>query len=82
MDPSETFTPLTFDPVSLVVGIGMALLPLCLILLALGRWAWNRLARFKHIELQRVDGQPLYVKLIIDETSKKSTLDRLKELFS
>lgn len=78
MDPSGTIIEL--DWVSLLAGVGLAFLPLCLLLLALGRWAWNRLRRFKKINLERIDGQPLWIQLSIDETPRRSLWSYLKEL--
>ena len=91
MDPDVSYNPIVsdadtghalvvFDPVSLLVGVGLAFLPLCLVLLMLARWAWNRLRRFKKISLERIDGQPLWIQLSIDETPKPSLWDRMKEL--
>lgn len=76
----ETPGTITIDLLSVVVGLGVAGLSLCLVLLALGRWCWNRLVRLKRLSIERIDGQPLWMQLSIDESPKPSLWSKLREL--
>jgi hypothetical protein len=69
------------DPFSLALGFLLSSLVPLVLMLALGRWAWNRLSRFNQIHMQRESGS---VVVHIDYPDRKRDtipVPRPKDLF-
>lgn len=83
MDPEQPFVEVTqalsLDALSVLVGVGCAVVSLCVTLFLLSRWIWNRLARYELMRLERKDGKVRGV-FVLDATPKESLLSKIREL--
>lgn len=83
MDPEDPIVAvtqaLTLDALSVLVGVGFACVSLCVTLLLLSRWVWNRAARYELMRLERKDGKVRGV-FVLDATERPSLLSKIREL--
>lgn len=83
MDPEhsliEVQQAISLDALSVLVGVGCALVSLCVTLLLLSRWLWNRLARYELIRLERKDSK-VRLAVVLDDTPKGSLISKIRDL--
>ena len=83
MDPADSLVQITqavpLDALSILVGVGLAIVSLCVTLLLLSRWIWNRAARYELLRLERKDGKVRGV-FVLDATERASLLSKVREL--
>lgn len=83
MDPEhalvEVQQAISLDALSVLAGVGLALVSLCVTLLLLSRWIWNRLARYELIRLERKDNK-VRLAVVLDATPRGSLLSKIRDL--
>lgn len=80
MDPADAIIQaVPLDALSILVGVGLSGLSLCVTLLLLSRWIWNRAARYELMRLERKDGKVRGV-FVLDATPRASLLSKIREL--